>query len=72
MPQIIETIVEAAEIAIRNQQAAITSDAGRLRSITLELEISNAGAVIDSRCWTERRGVHRQPVTAVNAVAEGA
>ena len=53
-------IAAAAVEAIRNQTPAITSDAGRLKSVTLELELSNTGQVIDSICWVGRRGVHRR------------
>jgi hypothetical protein len=60
MPEIVETLVTAAADAIRNQTPAITSDAGYVRSITLELEIANGVQVIDSTCWIERRGVHRK------------
>jgi hypothetical protein len=57
---LVETIIAAATEAIRNQTPAITSEAGRLKSVTLELELSNGGEVIDSTCWTERRGVPRR------------
>lgn len=60
MSDLVETIAAAAVEAIRNQSPAITSDAGHLKSVTLELELSNAGQVIDSTCWIERRGVHRR------------
>ena len=50
MSDLVETILAAAVEAIRNQTPAITSDAGRLKSIRLELELSNQGAVIDSTC----------------------
>jgi hypothetical protein len=46
---LVETILSAAADAIRNQTPAITSDAGCLKSITLELELSNSD-VIDSTC----------------------
>jgi hypothetical protein len=55
---LVETILAAATEAIKNQTPAITSDAGRLKSITLELELSNSGDVVDSVCRVERRGVH--------------
>jgi hypothetical protein len=55
---LMETIIAAAFEAVRNQTPAITGDAGRLKSIALELELSNAGDVVDSTCWVERRGVH--------------
>ena len=56
----VEQLAQAAADAIRNQTPSITSDAGRLKSITIELELGNAGDVIDSTAWTERRGVHRR------------
>ena len=56
---LIERLQQSATDAIANLAAAIDSDAGRLRSITVELELANNGAVIDSRCFVERRGVHR-------------
>lgn len=58
---LIERIVGAASVAIRNQAEAITSDVGELRSITVEVELSSSGHVIDSTVWTERRGVHFDP-----------
>jgi hypothetical protein len=57
---LVETILAAAAEAIRTQTPAITSDAGGPKSITLELELANNGAVVDSTCWVERRGMHRQ------------
>ena len=57
---LIETLVAAATTAIRNQAPALTCDIGRVRGLHLELEISNAGAGVDSVCWIERRGVHRR------------
>jgi hypothetical protein len=60
LTDLVETIIAVAADAIRNQTPAITGDAGRLKSITLELELSNAGDVVDSTCWVERRGVHRR------------
>ena len=56
---LIETLVAAATTATRNQ-AAFACDVGRVRGLHLELELSNAGDVIDSTCWVERRGVHRR------------
>jgi len=61
---LVAPLLEAAGEAIRNQRPSIESDAGTLRSITLELELSNAGDIIDSRYFTERRGVHRRRGTA--------
>jgi len=57
---LVETLVTVAAAAIRNQTPALTADVGYVKSITLELELANNGDVIDSRCWTERRGVHRR------------
>jgi hypothetical protein len=55
----LETVLAAVAEAIRNQTPVITGDAGRLKSLTLELELSNQGQVIDSTCWVERRRVHQ-------------
>ena len=58
--ELIETLVAAATDAIRNQAGALTCDVGRVRGLHLELELSNAGNVVDSVCWIERRGVYRR------------
>jgi hypothetical protein len=57
---LVETLVEAAATAIRNQAPAITAERGYVRSLTLELELANGAEVVDSTCWVERRGVHRR------------
>jgi hypothetical protein len=57
---LIETLVSAAEQAIRNQAGALACDVGRVRGLHLELELANNGDVVDSVCWIERRGVHRR------------
>ena len=57
---LIEHLVAVAAEAIRNQASALTCDVGRVRGLHLELELSNAGKVVDSVCWIERRGVHRR------------
>jgi hypothetical protein len=57
---LVETIVGVSCDAIRKQAPSITSDADRLKSITLEPEPANNGNVIDSTCWVDRRGVHRK------------
>ena len=66
---LVETIVSAASDAIRNQTPSIMAEAGRLKSITLELELANGAQVIDSTCWVERRGVHRRRLPAAEAGA---
>jgi hypothetical protein len=60
LTDLVETIIAVAADTIRNQTPALTSDAGRVRSVTLERELSNAGDVVDSTCWVERRGIHRR------------
>jgi hypothetical protein len=57
---LVETLVEAAAAAIRNQAPAITAERGYVRSLTLELELAAGAEVVDSTCWVERRGVHRR------------
>ena len=59
VPPIMRRLLDAADAAIRNQQAALASPGGVLRGITLELEIDHRGAVVESTCYIERRGVHR-------------
>ncbi len=54
-------IVEAALCDCpRCVEPALTCDVGRVRGLHLELELSNAGNVVESVCWIERRGVHRR------------
>jgi hypothetical protein len=57
---LIETLGVAASDAIRDQAPALVGGGGSLRSVNIELELSNVGAVVDSPCWIERRGVHRR------------
>ena len=57
---LIETLAAAATTAIRNQSPSLTCDVGWVRDLHPELDIGNAGAVSDSVCWIERRGVHRR------------
>lgn len=59
-PDLVERLQAAAAEAIANQTSAISADGGHVKSLTLELELSHSGAVIDSTCWIERRGVHRR------------
>lgn len=66
---LVQRIVDAMTEAIVSQAAAIESGTGQLRSVTIELELSNVGAVIDSTCWTERRGVHRAPAKKKESAA---
>jgi RNA 3'-terminal phosphate cyclase len=50
-----ERLTEAAVEAIRAEAQALAYEPHRLRGITVELEIANNGAVIDGRCWVERK-----------------
>jgi hypothetical protein len=56
---LVARLQSAACEALANLSGAIDADVGRLRSVTVELEVGNNGAVIDSRAFVERRGVHR-------------
>lgn len=56
---LVERLQRAAVESIANVARALDADVGRLKSITLELELANNGAVVDSRCFLERRSVHR-------------
>ena len=53
-------LAEAAHQAIQSQETALSNGAGMVTSVTLVFDIANNGAVIDSRCLVERRGVHRR------------
>lgn len=65
---LVETIVAAAVAAIQNQRPALTSDAGYVKSVNLELELTRAGQVVDSTCWLECRGVHQRRATTLPSV----
>jgi hypothetical protein len=60
MSDLVETLIEAAAEAIRNQTPALTGSAGYVKSLTLEFQLANGHQVIDSTCWVERRAVHRK------------
>ena len=45
----------AAAEAIKAEARALEYEPHRLRGITVELEVANNGAVIDGRCWVERK-----------------
>lgn len=60
MSDLMQRLIDAATESITNQEPAITGpSAGHLRGVVLDLEINGQGAVIDSTCYVERRGVHR-------------
>jgi hypothetical protein len=53
---LVERLQEAAGHAIANERQGLEYEPERLRSVVIELELSNAGAVIsDARCYVERQ-----------------
>jgi hypothetical protein len=58
LTDLIEKLTEAATIAIRAREAAITTGAGNLRSVHVELEIN--GAEIVTTTYLEWRQVVRR------------
>jgi hypothetical protein len=48
MAALVQAVATAAAEAIRNQAPSLTSDVGRLKSVTPEFQHANNGAVIDS------------------------
>ena len=52
---LVDKLAEAAVEAIKAEAQALAYEPHRLRGITVELEVATKGAVIDGRCWVERR-----------------
>ena len=57
---LVERLTAAAVEAIKAEARALEYEPHRLRGITVELEVANNGAVIDGRCWVERRVAARR------------
>jgi len=57
---LVDRIVEAAEVAIRQEAAVLTGDPRRLAVVNLEIEVRNGGNVVDYRCWGEWKGTIRR------------
>jgi hypothetical protein len=54
-----QTLVEAAEAAIRKREAAINDGAKNLRGLVLDVEIANGGAVIETTLHLSWKTVRR-------------
>ena len=55
MIDLVERLQEAAAAAIADERPSLEYDQHHVTGICIELEIANGGAVIDGRCWVERR-----------------
>ena len=60
MTDLTQTLIEAATAAIRRRETAITDGAKQFRSIHLDLEIANGGAVIETTTYLEWRQTVRR------------
>lgn len=60
MTDLTQTLIEAAEAAIRKQEGAIKDGARQLRSIRLELEIADGSGVIETTTYLEWRRESRR------------
>jgi len=52
---LIERLTAAAAEAITNERRGLAYDQDRVKGIHVELEITKSGAVIEGRCWVERK-----------------
>ena len=55
LTDLVETLIEAVASAIRNQQTALKSPVGHVRSVTVELVLTSAGQIHEAVCYVERR-----------------
>ena len=55
MTDLIERLTEAATAAIVNETQSLSYEPQRLKGIVLELTIDGHGAVIEGRCYVERK-----------------
>ncbi len=55
MTDLVERLQAAAAAAIADERLSLEHEPNRLRGIMIELEVANGGAVIDGRCWVERK-----------------
>jgi hypothetical protein len=52
---LVSRLADAAAAAVRNERPSLSYQPERLRSITVELELDRAGAIIDGRAFVERQ-----------------
>ena len=55
MTTLTDRLAEAAVAAIRDVGPTLEQDARRVRYLTVELELANAGEVVGAVAWIERR-----------------
>lgn len=56
MTDLITRLQEAATAAIQNERQGLSYDPARLRTVTVELEVSLSGHVVVGNCYIQRRG----------------
>jgi hypothetical protein len=56
---LVQSIVEATEAAIRKREAAINDGARSLRGLVLDVEIANGGAVVETTLHLSWKTVRR-------------
>ena len=52
---LVERLTTAAAAALADVGPSLEHEPGRLRRVTVELELANNGHVVDATVWTERR-----------------
>ncbi len=55
MTDVIERLTAAAAEAIVVEKQSLSYDQDRVKGIHIELELTKSGAVIEGRCWVERK-----------------
>jgi len=59
-----ERLAETARATVLNHRRAIELGAGHVRSVTVEIEVTRTGEIIDARVWLEHVGAHRSKTDA--------
>jgi hypothetical protein len=59
MSDLLARLTEAAAAAIESERTGLTYDAGRLKTVTVELEVSLNGNVVVGNVYIHRRGKAR-------------
>ena len=53
---LVARLTDAAAEAIANERQGLTYDIGRLRGVTVELEVTLGGHVVAGSCYIQRKG----------------
>lgn len=64
MTDLVQRLQRAAAEAIETERTGLTYDPARLRTVTVELEVSLSGAVVVGNVYVQRRGKNRQKGSA--------